>query len=157
MAYAGEGSLPASASQRAPVADGIVLDGFTVSWLPDGIGSMVSNFEYEWEDVSFRTQVWESGPDADGGYQTDLNILVLRGEKLRDIESLHSYLADYQERDPRQWHLERFEHDDHPGYHGDDQAFWLAAPGVGVVVKVYGDRFDRDDVIDVVGGMHELR
>ena len=58
VAYAGEGSLPPSASQLAPMPEGIVLDGFTVSRLPRGIGGKVSNFEYEWEDVSFHTQVW---------------------------------------------------------------------------------------------------
>jgi hypothetical protein len=154
VAYPAPGGEPVAGHHSA--SPRYVLDGFEITCLPEGLGSRVSNFEYEFEDVTFRTQVWETGPDAGGAFRTDLNILVLRGEKLRDIQALRDYLTDYQERDPRSWHLERFHHYDQPGYLGDDQAFWLARPGVGVLVKIYDDRFDQRDVIDVAGGVREV-
>lgn len=154
VAYPAQGGVPV-AGQHLTLTR-YVLDGFEITCLPDGLGGKVSNFAYEFEEVKFRTQVWETGPDADGAYRTDLNIMVLRGEKLRDIRSLRDYLTDYQERDPRKWRLKRFYHYDQPGYLGDDQAFWLAEPGVGVLVKIYDDRFDQRDVIDVAGGIRQI-
>lgn len=166
VALAGCGAGPAVAS-AAPSAEtaaagqvspgGYVLDGFEIICLPDGLGANVSNFEYEFEGVAFKTQVWETGPDEQGAYQTDLNVMVLRGERLRDVQALRDYLTFYQERDPREWHLDRIRHHGHPGYLGDDQAFWLVRPGLGVLVKVYGERFDQRDVITVAGGVREAR
>src|SRR6185503_2198322 len=63
------------------------LDGFVIENLPDGLG-MPSDFEYEWEDVSFHSRVWETGPDPEGAFKVDLTVKTLRGEKLTDLEAL---------------------------------------------------------------------
>jgi hypothetical protein len=121
-----------------------ILNGFEISWLPDRLGPHVSDFTYEWEDVTHRSRVWERGPDDSGGYSVDLTVKTLRGSSLDNLEALRDYLADYHERGD-DWPLERFDHHGHPGYHAEGQAFWLQAPGVAVSVTIDTARFtDRD-------------
>ncbi|QOC91133.1 hypothetical protein [Micromonospora craniellae] len=104
------------------------LDGFRVGFVPDGMGGEVSDFASEWEDVAFASRFWErQTPD---GHQVDLRVHVLRGERLVDREALREFLAAYQERDPTQWQLAEFPHDDGPGLAGEAEAFWLVEPGV---------------------------
>ena len=73
---------PPSSEQRA-----CTLDGFVIDHLPDGIGTP-SDFEYEWEDVSFHSRVWETGPDPEGAFKVVLTVKTLRGEMLTDLEAL---------------------------------------------------------------------
>ena len=131
-----------------------VLDGFAITRLPDGIGPLVSDFAYEWEDVAHRSRVWERGPDDDGAYQVDLTVKVMRGEPLGDLESLRLYLAEYHERDPDEWDLEEFTHRGKRGYRSATQAFWLESPGVAVGVSVDGVRFTGSDLMLAVRGVH---
>src|SRR5215207_6978698 len=62
------------------------LDGFVIGYTPRGIGSP-TDFEYEWEEVVFRSRVWETGPDAEGATRVDLTVNTLRGEGLSDLEA----------------------------------------------------------------------
>jgi hypothetical protein len=129
------------------------LDGFVISRLPAGLGPLVTDFEYEWGGVAHRSRVWERGPDDAGAYQVDLTVKVLRGQRLRSLSGLRSYLADYHERDPGQWKLEQFRHLGKPGYHDDDEAFWLDRRGVAVEVRFVNRRFTETDLMQTVRGI----
>ena len=119
------------------------LDGFLLRWVPSDAGPLVTDFEYEWEDVAFRSRVWESGPDADGAYQVDLQVQVLRAPTLTDPAALRSFLAEYLER-PGDWATESFDHPDGPGFRDADELFWLAAPGTAVRVQAGEEVGSRD-------------
>ncbi|MET9023514.1 hypothetical protein ABZV93_26425 [Actinopolymorpha sp. NPDC004070] len=129
------------------------LDGFLVGSVPAGVGALVTDFAFEWEEVSHRSRVWESGPDADGGYQVDLTVDVMRGASLTSAQALRDYLTDYYERDPATWRLDPFKQHGLPGWHDDTIAFWLAAPGVGVAVKVDRERFGAGDLLRTAYGI----
>jgi hypothetical protein len=129
------------------------LDGFVISRLPAGLGPLVTDFEYEWGGVAHRSRVWERGPDDAGAYQVDLTVKILRGQRLRTLASLRSYLADYHERDLDQWELEPFRHLGKPGYRNDAEAFWLDGRGVAVEVRFVNRRFNEDDLMQTVRGI----
>jgi hypothetical protein len=130
------------------------LDGFEIGWLPAGLGALVSDFTYDWEDVTHRSRVWEGGPDSTGAYHVDLMIRVLRGRPLHDLSSLRDYLARYHEIDPDEWQLKPFRHHGHPGYRGTDVAFWLEEPGVAVELKTYSDVVSGSDLIRTAQAIH---
>lgn len=132
------------------------LDGFVVGPVPAGVGELVTDFEFEWEEVEHRSRVWERGPDADGGYHVDLTVDVLRGESLTSAKALRDYLTDYYERDPATWRLDPFRQHGQPGWHDDTVAFWLAAPGVGVAVKVDRERFGARDLLRTAYGIRPV-
>lgn len=133
------------------------LDGFVIGWVPHGVGSLVTDFSYEWDDVAHRSRVWETGPDADGAYRVDLTVTVLRGERLHDIEAVRDYLADYLEHDPERWPLRTFRHRGRPGYHNGVEAFWLAEPGVAVRVRVDDERFTERQLMRTTLGVRPVR
>ncbi|MEU4780711.1 hypothetical protein [Micromonospora sp. NPDC023633] len=114
--------------------DGGVLDGFHIRQVPGDIGTEVSDFASEWDDVRFATRVWER--QTDDGYRVDLRVHVMRGERLTDLATLRDFLTEYHERDPDDWPLTDFMHGDSAGLRDDSQAFWLAEPGVAVNVVV---------------------
>ncbi len=121
------------------------LDGFRLGRLPAGLGPLVTDFEYEWEEVRFTSRVWESGPDADGAYRVDLQVIVMRSPALTDPAALRTFLVDYLERDPVDWATEPFEHPDGPGFRDDDEVVWLAEPGTAVRVLA-GEQVDRREL-----------
>ncbi|MER5455877.1 hypothetical protein ABT008_13940 [Micromonospora sp. NPDC002389] len=112
--------------------DGGTLDGFHIGHVSPGVGDEVSDFTSEWEDVRLTSRFWER-PTVDG-HQVDLRVHVLRGERLVDLDAVRDFLAEYHERDPAQWRLTEFAHEDGPGLTDDAQAFWLVEPGVAVTV-----------------------
>lgn len=117
-----------------PSAAQDTLDGFRFGYLPEQLGPTASDFDYEWDDVGFRTRVWERGPDAEGAHHVDLRAAVLRGDRLTDPEALREFLAGYLERDPRHWALQPYQRDSYHGYRTADRVFFLARPGVAVQV-----------------------
>lgn len=129
------------------------LDGFGIRWLPRGLGSLVSDFEYEWDDVSFTSRVWETGPDSDGGYRVDLQVTVLRGAVLTSSAAMHQFLAEYHEREPQRWARERFRHQDGSGFRTRSEVFWLAQPGVAVWVHADRGRFTDRDLVRTACGV----
>jgi hypothetical protein len=133
------------------------LDGFVIDWVPRGVGPLVTDFAYEWEDVAHHSRVWETGPDTDGAYRVDLTVTVLRGERLHDIEAVRDYLADYLERDPERWRLRTFRHLGRPGYHNDVEAFWSAEPGVAVRVRIDGERFTEGQLMRTARSIRPVR
>lgn len=120
--------------------DGGELDGFRLGHVPDGVGTEVSDFASEWDEVTIAARVWER--QVDEGYRVDLRVHVLRGDRLSDLAALHDFLADYHERDPAAWDMDDFPHPDGPGLIGGSEAFWLVEPGVAVDVLVDPERPD---------------
>jgi hypothetical protein len=129
------------------------LDGFAITRLPAGIGPLVSDFEYEWEEVAFRSRVWERGPDSSGAYRVDLDVKVLRGDRLADLASLRDFLAYYHERDPETWELTEFDHDGLPGFYSQREAFWLVQPGVAIEVTVDTERYSPRTLLRTACGV----
>ncbi|WP_053203780.1 hypothetical protein [Jiangella muralis] len=123
-----------------------LLDGFALGWVPPGIGPLVSDFEYEWDDVGFRSRVWESGPYPDESYRVDLQVTVMRSPSFTDAAALREFLVDYLERDPAGWATEPFAHPDGSGFTDVGELFWFAAPGVGVRVFGGGEQVDFRDL-----------
>ncbi|SCL15811.1 hypothetical protein GA0070616_0838 [Micromonospora nigra] len=124
--------------------DGGVLNGFHIRQVPGDVGTEVSDFASEWDDVRFATRVWER--QTDDGYRVDLRVHVMRGERLTDLAALRDFLTDYHERDPADWPLTEFTHGDTTGLRDDSQAFWLAEPGVAVNVLVEPGQVDREQL-----------
>ncbi|MFF0264194.1 hypothetical protein [Kribbella sp. NPDC004536] len=136
-----------STEQRADT-----LDGFVIENLPDGIGTP-SDFEYEWEDVSFHSRVWETGPDENGAFKVDLTVKTIRGEKLTDLEALKDFLVAYEERDPG-WQLTPVKVGGYDGLFAGDEVFYFVEPGVAAEVTIDHDRFTDEDVLDTAAGFH---
>ncbi|GAA3753655.1 hypothetical protein HDA32_004436 [Spinactinospora alkalitolerans] len=152
------GVVMASSGARAePGADGRSggeLDGFAIGHVPSGAGDAVSDFDYEWGRVAFSSRVWERR--VDGGYRVDLTVAVLRGERLRDLDALREFLAEYHERDPDAWALEPFRHGEHRGHITDGQAFWLVEPGLAVSVRLDAGRFGRGELTRTALGVRRV-
>ncbi|MFN2497099.1 MAG: hypothetical protein ABR608_14525 [Pseudonocardiaceae bacterium] len=137
------GPEPAAASTEGATT----LDGFTLGQLPDGLGPLVSDFDYESDDVTFRTRVWERGPDTDGKYSVDLQIWVLRGDRLTDPAALRDFLAEYLGHDPQDWALERYDRDTYHGFIASGRVFFLVQPGVAVQVSAEGGTVDSAELL----------
>jgi hypothetical protein len=120
--------------------------GFSVGWLPTGLGPLVSDIEYEWGNVAFHSRFWESVRPT-GGYQVDLHVAVLHGVGLIDQAAMRAFLAEYLEQDPVGWARDYFDHWGKPGFHTDSEAFWLAEPGVVMRVSLDANRFSTEDLI----------
>lgn len=134
-----------------------VVDGFTIDHLPRQVGPNVSEFAFEWADVTLRSKVWETGPDAEGRHRVDLTVKVMRGDRLTDLPSLRGYLAEYHEVDPATWELERFRHaDGHCGRLRDGAVFWSVRPGVAIEVSADPRRISRDELVRTANGIHEI-
>ena len=144
----GYAAAPPSTEQRA-----CTLDGFVIEHLPDGIGTP-TDFEYEWEDVSFHSRVWETGPDPEGAYKVDLTVKTLRGEKLTDLEALKAFLTEYEEEDPETWELRPVKAGEYDGLLGDDEVFYFVSPGVAAEVSLDRGRFSEQDLLDTATGFH---
>jgi hypothetical protein len=129
------------------------LDGFVIEHLPDGIGTP-SDFEYEWEDVSFHSRVWETGPDPEGAFKVDLTVKTLRGDKLTDLEALKTFLIEYEEKDPDSWELTPVKVGGYDGLFTGDEVFYFVEPGVAAEVTIDHDRFTDEDVLDTAAGFH---
>lgn len=121
------------------------LDGFVIEHVPERAGDMVSDFEYRWGEVAFSARVWERAVEGDG-YRVDLQVLILRGERLEDLTALRDFLAEYHERDPEQWQLSRFRNGEYDGLIGDSEAFWLVEPGLAAEVRLASDRLGAEDL-----------
>jgi len=139
---------PPTIEQRA-----CALDGFVIENLPDGLGTP-SDFEYEWEDVSFHSRVWETGPDPEGAYKVDLTMKTLRGEQLTDLEALRAFLIEYEEKDPNSWELRPVKVGEYDGLTAGDEVFYFVSPGVAAEVSIDHERFTEDDLLSTAGGFH---
>ena len=139
---------PPSTEQRA-----CTLDGFVIENLPDGLG-MPSDFEYEWEDVSFHSRVWETGPDPEGAFKVDLTVKTLRGERLTDLEAVKDFLVEYEEKEPGDWQLVPVKVGGYDGLLAGDEVFYFIEPGVAAEVTIDHERFTDEDLVDTAAGFH---
>ncbi|HEY3559739.1 MAG TPA: hypothetical protein VGL05_19855 [Kribbella sp.] len=121
--------------------------------LPDGIGSP-SDFEYEWEDVSFHSRVWETGPNDEGAFKVDLTVKTIRGEKLTDLEAVKDFLVEYEEKEPGDWQLTPVKVGGYDGLFAGDEVFYFIEPGVAAEVTIDHERFTDEDVLDTAAGFH---
>jgi hypothetical protein len=148
-------SALAAAPVHLQVASPPTVDGFVVGWVPRSLaGDNISDFTYSFDDVDFRSKVWESGPDSSGAYHVDLDVGVLRGDALSSSAALYQFLTDYEQRPADEWHFVPFTLHGHPGYLGRDEAFWLVRPGLAVRISLNRDRFSAGDVVMVAEGIH---
>lgn len=131
-----------TAAAAAPPAP-VVVDGFTLGHLPAAVGQQLSAFTYHWEDVTFRSQVWERGPDTDGAYAVDLTVKTLRGGRLTDIMALQEYLAEYHEQDPTTWR----EIEPDRAYLRPGAVFRFVEPGLATEVTLDEGRFPEADLL----------
>ncbi|MFG1912622.1 hypothetical protein [Kribbella sp. NPDC048928] len=127
------------------------LDGFVIENLPDGIGSP-SDFEYEWEDVSFHSRVWETGPDPEGAFKVDLTVKTIRGDKITDLEALKDFLVEYEEKEPGSWQLTPVKVGGYDALFAGDEVFYFVEPGVAAEVTIDHERFTDEDVLDTAAG-----
>ena len=129
------------------------LDGFVIENLPDGLGTP-SDFEYEWEDVSFHSRVWETGPDPEGAFKVDLTVKTLRGERLTDLEAVKDFLVEYEENEPGDWQLEPVKVGGYDALFAGNEVFYFIEPGVAAEVTIDHERFTDEDVLDTAAGFH---
>ena len=111
-----------------------LLDGLTVGHLPDRLGT-ASDFEFEWGEVAFVQRVWETEVEQ-GVWRVDLQVQVMRGPALKDLDALRDFLVEYHERGD-DWKAEPFGAD---GLASDREVARLLAPSLAVEVR---DPFER--------------
>ncbi|MCW2597565.1 MAG: hypothetical protein JWP39_3453 [Jatrophihabitans sp.] len=132
------------------------VGGFGFSRLPAGLGAR-SDFVYDYDDVDFTSAVWETGPDADGGYRVDLDITVMHGIRLSSPRALQDWFIAYEERPPAEARYVPVRIHGRRGWVSRDEVFWLVRPGVALAVRLDGARWTRSDVLRVARSGHELQ
>jgi len=123
-----------------------MLDGFVIGHVPRGVGGLRTDFSYEWEEVTFHSRVWETGPDSEGHYSVDLTVKTLRGVRLSDLDAVRAFLTEYYEYDPAQWPLRPVKVGRYDGYRAHDQVFWFVSPGVAAAVTIDEDKFPQSEL-----------
>jgi hypothetical protein len=127
-------TVPATATAaRAPIG------GAELHYLPRGLGAS-TDFDYEFDDVSFAARVWESGSDT-AGWRVDLEVIVLRGARLSSPQVLHDWFLDYEARPPAEARYRPTRVHEHRGWACRDEVFWLVRPAVAVAVRIDRDRW----------------
>jgi len=128
-------ALALTAASAATSPRGGELDGFSIGHLPAQIDdrTSVSDFDYEWGDVSFSTRVWEKTLEG-GGARVVLQVLVMRGSQLADLSAVRAFLTEYHERSD-DWELTEFDNNGLTALRGESEAFWTPEEGVAVEVR----------------------
>lgn len=166
LVVAGFSTVPAARASAADIGPGLAaeqargevagrsaageLDGFRIRYTPCGIGSP-SDFEYEWEDVVFRSRVWETGPDEQGATKVDLMVKTIRGASLTDLAALRRFLTEYHEQ-PEDWALQAVRIGPYLGYSAGNQVFYFVRPGVGAEVTIDRSRFSQAELLRTARG-----
>jgi hypothetical protein len=147
-------ALVLTAAVTAAGPRGGPLDGFTIGHLPAQVGSQssTSDFTYEWEEVAFTARFWEQAKDG-GGFQVVLQVLVLRGEELADLDAVRAFLTRYHERDPHTWALAEFDNNGTGGLYGGAEAFWTPGPGVAVEVRDASGLVGEEELLATARGI----
>ncbi|WP_116244549.1 hypothetical protein [Nocardiopsis sp. FIRDI 009] len=132
------------------------MDGFTVGYLPAQVDDQTSvdEFDYEWGDVSFSTRVWERALEG-GGARVVLQVLVMRGDRLSDLDAVRAFLAEYHERSPDGWELTPFDNRGVPALHGETEAFWCPEPGVAVEVRDAFGLLGQEELLATARGISQ--
>lgn len=134
------------------VPRGGTLDGFTIGHLPaPAEGASTSDFTYEWGEVAFNSRVWEKRLE-DGAARVVLQVLVMRGDRLADLDTTRAFLTEYHER-AEDWSLTGFDHDGAPGLQGNAEAFWVPETGVAVEVRDPSGLVGTDELMATARGI----
>jgi hypothetical protein len=137
----------------APAEGGGVLNGFMIGHVPRHAGPSVSNFEYEPDDgITFTARVWER-ETTDGGHAVDLQVIILRGDRLATLGKLRDFMAEYHERDPVSWTGAQV--GTRPAFKDGSQVFWLVQTGVAASVTLDADRFGAGELLKVAEGVQQ--
>jgi len=118
-----------------------VLDGVQLRYLPAGLGGS-TDFDYEYEDVSFVARVWESGSD-DAGWSVDLDVDVMRGDRLRSPRALHDWFIAYEDRPADEVSYHRVRIHGRLGWATRDEVFWLVRPGLAIAMTLDAHRWSH--------------
>ncbi len=141
-------SAPAAGAAGAavgPASRGERLGGVQLRYLPRGLGTS-TDFEYEYEDVSFVSRVWESGSDA-AGWSVDLDVDVMRGRRLVNGRALHDWFIPYEDRPADEVSYHRIRIHGRPGWLTRDEVFWLVRPGLAIAMSVDRTRFSTRQLL----------
>ena len=124
-----------TATPAATDPQGGELAGFPIAHLPEQAHAPASpsDFTYEWGEVRFNSRVWEKRME-DGAARVVLQVLVMRGEKLTDLETVQDFLTEYHERSD-DWTLDPFDNHGTPGLYTESEAFWVPEPQLAVEVR----------------------
>lgn len=128
-------AVPAAAAPSPPIG------GAVLHHLPPGLGPS-TDFDYRFARVSFASRVWESGSAADG-WRVDLDVVVMRGARLRTPRAVHDWFIRYEQRPPGEARYAPVRVHGAPGWASRDQIFWLVRPGVAVSVRIDRSRWSR--------------
>jgi len=129
---------------RAEAATGTTFGGVQFGYLPDGLGQ-ASDFNYEYDDVTFVARVWESSvPD---GWRVDADLDVMTGARLTTGAALHDWFIAYEDRPPAEARYLPVRVHGHPGWLSRDQLFWLVRPGLAVSVQLDASRWNAAEVV----------
>ena len=134
---------------RAEAAPGTTVGGVQFGYLPDGLGQ-ASDFNYEYDDVTFVARVWESQvPD---GWRVDADLDAMSGARLTTGQALHDWFIAYEDRPPAEARYVPVRVHSHPGWISRDQLFWLVRPGLAVSVQLDASRWSMADVVRTAWG-----
>ncbi|GAA1546667.1 hypothetical protein [Kribbella lupini] len=134
-----------------PQPEVCTLDGFTITHVPAGVGT-ASDFEYEWEDVTFHSRVWET--TTGDATAVDLTVKTIRGDRIADVESLREFLTEYHEKDPATWELTPQRIGSYGGYVTDGQVFYFVEPGLAAELTIDRSRFPQEELLATAEGFH---
>jgi hypothetical protein len=146
-------ALPAGAAAGAGRT--ATLDGVQLRYLPAGLGTS-TDFEYEYEDVSFVARVWESGSD-DAGWSVDLDIEVMRGAGLSSARTLHDWFIAYEDRPADEVDYHAVHIHGRLGWATRDEVFWLVRPGVAVAVTLDAHRWSHPTLMRTARAVRAVR
>ncbi len=124
-----------------------MIDGLALTYLPDGLGS-ASDFEFEWGGVAFMQRVWEAEVEP-GVWRVDLQVQVMRGDRLADREALRGFWVEYHEKDG-DWSGEPFGDD---GFAGPREVALLIEPGLAAEVRDPFERRGMDEIERTARGL----
>src|SRR5699024_2693166 len=102
-------------------------------------------------DVHFTSRVWEKRME-DGAARVILQVLVMRGEKLTDLEELRTFLAEYHEL-PDGWAANPFDNNGTPAQHAESEAFRGPMPPLAVEVRDPFGRIGPEEVLATARGI----
>jgi hypothetical protein len=128
-------------------ASATTVGGMDIGYLPAGLGTP-SDFQYEFDSVRFASRVWESGDDTNG-WHVDLDVVVMRGSRLRTPSALHRWFIAYQRRPVELAHYRRVTVNAATGWACRDQVFWLLRPGLAMSVMVDRTRWNEPTVLRI--------
>jgi len=129
-------ALPAAGAEPAQVLDGVQL-----RHLPAGLGGS-TDFEYEYDDVAFVARVWESGSD-DAGWSVDLDVDVMRGDRLSSPRALDDWFIPYEDRPADEVSYHRVRIHGRLGWATRDEVFWLVRPGLAIAMTLDRHRWSH--------------